>query len=252
MKRNSEIGMELYSTLEEAKEEIWKRWNDTALRKKVEAFVGDIPEPLKNEPRAWLDRYVATPDNEFFYFLELAKRVKLKPLAVESLEDRFYRHNVDKMCLGEMAFLNKENENSAHKAKVIDIKRSHMKRFKKIQTLWEENFVQFHHRLYDLYAEDVQRFDASDWFYSHGKTAQTYYPYLLSLFICHGILFEDFVTNEEEERFSHDVVFPAFEEITKRFGVRPLIVHIYTEEELSQQYCWCYPECVEKEVGKYV
>ena len=32
-----------------------------------------------------------------------------------------------------------------------------------------------------------------------------------TLFICHGILFENFITNEdEEERFSKSVVFPAF------------------------------------------
>lgn len=244
--------LDIYTSLEEAKEEVWQRWNNEALRKEVEAFVGDVPEPLRNEPRAWLDRYIASPDNEFFYFLELARQIQLRPLAVESLQDRFYRHNVDKMCLGEMAFLDKANGNEAHRVKVIDIKRNHMKAFSEIETLLGEAFVKFHHRLYDKYATDVQRFDASDWFYSHGKTAKRYYPYLLSLFVCHGIIFEDFVTNEEEEeRFSRNVVFPAFEKITKRFGVRPLIVHIYTEEELSQQHCWCYPEFIKNEIERH-
>lgn len=44
------------------------------------------------------------------------------------------------------------------------------------------------------------------------------------------------------------MVCTAFEEITKRFGLRPLIVHIYTEEELFQEHCWCYPAFIEKEV----
>ncbi len=105
--------LDIYTSLEEAKEEVWKRWNNEALLKEVKAFVGDIPEPLRNEPRAWLDRYVATPDNEFFYFLELAGHVKLKPLAIESLDDKFYRKNVDKMCLAEMKFLDKKNGNAA-------------------------------------------------------------------------------------------------------------------------------------------
>lgn len=245
--------MDIYTTIEAAREEVWKRWNDVALRKEIEAFVGDIPEPLRNEPRAWLDRYIATPDNEFFHFLELAENVKLKPIAIESLDDRFYRKNVDKMCLAEMKFLDKKNGNdAARRIKIIDCGKHHMKRFNEINTHWEESFVDFHHRLFDLHAENVQRFDISEWRYRKGPIAKDYYSGLLALFVCHGIIFEDFVTNEGEERFSRNVVFPAFEEITNRFGVRPLIVHIYTEEELSQEYSWCYPEFIEREGLKYV
>jgi hypothetical protein len=36
-----------YTPLSEAKREIWRRWNDKALRKKVEEFLdGDVPKML--------------------------------------------------------------------------------------------------------------------------------------------------------------------------------------------------------------
>lgn len=63
----------IYVSLEEAKEEIWRRWNDKDLRKKVEDFLGgDIPEPFKKEPRAVLARPITTPDIEHMHFLEMS------------------------------------------------------------------------------------------------------------------------------------------------------------------------------------
>ena len=39
---------DIYTPLSVAKKEIWRRWNDKELRKKVEDFLGgDIPEVLK-------------------------------------------------------------------------------------------------------------------------------------------------------------------------------------------------------------
>lgn len=241
----------IYTSAEEAKEAIAERWKNEALRRKVELHVGEIPEPLRDQPRAWLGRYVASPDNEFFRFLELAERVNLKPLEIEALDDKFHKLNIDKMKLAEMAFLDPQNSNHPKKAKIIHFKKSHMRSFNEVKTLWGENFVGFHHRLYNLYAANVQRFDVSTWFETHGKDAKSYYPHLLSLFVCHGILFEDFVTNAYEAEFFNDVVSPAFEQCTKRFGVRPLIVRIFSDEELSRQYSWCYPEYISSEVAKY-
>ncbi len=60
----------IYTPLSVAKEEIWRRWNDKALRKKVEDFLGvNLPEPFKNEPRAVMLRYIATPNFEASFFI---------------------------------------------------------------------------------------------------------------------------------------------------------------------------------------
>ncbi|MEK6673092.1 MAG: hypothetical protein AABY42_06395 [Nitrospirota bacterium] len=85
---------------------------------------------------------------------------------------------------------------------------------------------------------------------AHGKKAKEYYKYFLSLFICHGILFENFITNEEEERFSKSVVFPAFRQVVADFGLKPLIVPLVPHSQASDIYWRCYPAALEGEVLK--
>jgi len=244
--------LDIYTTLEEAREEVYKRWNNEALRKEVKAFVGEIPEPLRNEPRAWLGRYIATPDNEFFHFLKLAKQCNLKPLATEYLEDRFYRKNDDKICLAKMQFIHGKNRaggsQNVHLLKIINDRKNHMRNFADIQTLWGEPFITFHHRLLALYAPAIEVLDASAWFHSYGNTAKDYYSYLLALFVAHGVLFEDFVTDGSEARFTKEIMLPAFEKVQASFGLKPLIVSLVPD--LADEYWWCYPEYIEAEVAK--
>jgi hypothetical protein len=240
----------IYTSVEDAADEIARRSKDNALKREVEKFVKLVPEPMRVQPRAWLDRYIASPDHEAFQFLDKARRANLKPLFVESLGDRFHRENTDKMCLAEMVFLDEGSEN-IKKKQVINIKRSHMKAFTAIKTSWGTNFVEFHHALFAQFMSDVETYDASDWFHTQGKNAKEYYPGMLALFVCHGILFEDFITNADEQRFANEVVFPAFDSVEKRFGLRPLISRLYTDEELAMPFPWCYPESIELEVAKY-
>jgi hypothetical protein len=49
----------MYTLLEEAKEEVWKRWNDAELRRQVQEYVGELPEGFGDEPRAFLVRHLA-------------------------------------------------------------------------------------------------------------------------------------------------------------------------------------------------
>jgi hypothetical protein len=126
-----------------------------------------------------------------------------------------------------------------------------MKPLSTIQTLWGESFVGFHHRLYHQYAIGVEHFNASDWFKFQGKSAKEYYPFLLSLFVCHGVLLEDFITNPDEEVFAQEVVLPSFQEVERRFGLRPLIARIYSDDELEETHSWCYPESMKEEVSRH-
>lgn len=65
------VDLDLYTSLEVAKEEVWRRWNDAALGGKIADFVGTVPSPFTIQPRAHLARSIATPNNELFRFLEL-------------------------------------------------------------------------------------------------------------------------------------------------------------------------------------
>jgi hypothetical protein len=102
---------EFYTSLEEAKEEIWKRWHNMDLHMKVQDFIGNIPQPLQDAPKAVLDRNIATPNFEFFHFLELSSKTNLSPLVTEYISDKFVTNNVDKLALAKMPFYKGRNEN---------------------------------------------------------------------------------------------------------------------------------------------
>ena len=63
---------DIYTPLSVAKKEIWRKWNDKKLRKKVEYFLeGNISEFLKDEPTAYLARHIVSPNFEFSCFFVL-------------------------------------------------------------------------------------------------------------------------------------------------------------------------------------
>jgi len=54
--------IDFYTPIEEAKKEIWERWNNASLRKQVEEYLGGIPKCFISEPRAVLDRNIVSPN----------------------------------------------------------------------------------------------------------------------------------------------------------------------------------------------
>lgn len=240
----------LYISLEEAKEEMWQRWYNLDLRKKALDFIGNIPRPLQEAPRAVLSRYIATPNFEFFHFAEVANKTELLPLVTEYIRDKFVLSNIDKLCLGEMPLYKRRDKNGHiifEYKKIIDCTAFQGKPIGEIMTLWGEPLVDFHHRLLPTSLESIH-LDVSAWCESNGGHAESYYQNFLALFICHGILFENFITNEEEDRFSKSVVFPAFKQVVDHFGIKPLIVPLVPHETASDIYWRCYPAELEEEV----
>lgn len=248
--------MEIYTTLEEAGEEIRRRWQDKALRQRVTEYLGEIPDCFAHEPRAVLFRNIASPDIEFSHFTGQAEQIGLKPLCLEYTHDRFCTRNADKICLAKLAIFNGRNKHGeaiVSYKKLIDLKAMDNRRFCEIDTLWGENLVTFHHELLRTHLPDMEVCDVSEWPNFKERNAAEYYRYFLAHFVCHGVLFEDFVTNEEEEeRFTHHVVMPAFAEVSRALGVSPLIVPVIDQENLGDMYWWCYPESVKEEIKRYV
>ncbi len=221
---------EMYTTLPEAKEEIWRRWNDKDLRKKVEDYLGEIPEPFKKEPRAVLSRNIITPNLELIYFLDLVKNTNLSPLGLEGVSDKFCTKNYDKVSLGKLTFFrNKEFkniENGKTNVAIIDMMSSEGERFCDVKTFWGEGLVDFHHKLLKTYNVELDIFDDFNWF-SYDKKKDSiseYYKKFFAFFICHGILFENFIVKGNEKEFTNGVVIDSFNEIKEIFGVSPLII----------------------------
>ena len=234
-----------YSSLEEVKDEIERRWNDVELRKKVEEYLGEnIPAGFKNEPRAVLFRNVITPDLESLYFLEVAQKLSLKPYGLEYTKDKFSTRNSDKICLGKLTFFDKRDKNGEaviHYNKIIDIMANDNKRICDVETLKGENLVEFHHKwLKDNVQGCIELHDMSEWIEGNGHSAVEYYKKFLAFFICHGVLFENFLLEGDEKDFTMKTFFPAFQLVNEIFGCKPLILSAMPQESFGDRYWWCY------------
>ncbi len=251
---------DIYTSLEEAKEEIQRRWNDKGLEKKVEKYLkGKIPKPFLKEPKGICTSHVASPNWFLFNFYIKTKEAGLKPVVFEYLDDMFVTTNYDKASLGKMVFYHGKDVHgdmlttSKH---VIDLSgKNEKKKIRDICTLWDENLVDFHHRATDEFYEGIEVFDGSEWYHDMGRKPIDYYKYVLALYIRNGILFENFLLNSNIERkFIHDVLIPAFEFVKKEFGLKPLIVPLIPRNEEETRYWWCYPAfikiLVNRKIGK--
>lgn len=244
---------EIYTPLSVAKKEIWRRWNDKELRKKVEDFLGgDVPKVFRKEPKAALARHVITPNLELSHFLELSNLINLKPIGLEYLKDTYLSCNPAKLFLGKICFFKKTQKNGEGKINhvhIIDFLNSEKKSLDEIKTVWGENLVDFHHKMLKASKADIEKFDISGWYSKNGGRARSYMKYYLALFICNGILFENYLTQKNEKKFTYDVVFPAFKEIEKVFGLKPLIIPIMPSSEKDEAYWWSYSDQFKKYIN---
>lgn len=247
--------MDIYTPLEEAKEEILRRWSDKSLRKKVEEYLGEVPAPFQKGTRSVLYRDIISPNKEFSRFLEQSKHIGFSPLGYEYYHDKFCTTNKEKLCLAKMPFYKGKNKNGEvlyWYRNIVDINKFNGKRFDEIETLWGEPFIDFHHRLLNSHSEDIELFDGTSWYSKIGINPKDYYKYDLALFICHGILFENFVTANTEAEFCRKVVYPAYTTVIDYFGVKPLIVELLPHESQSDIIWSCYPEELKQSILPYL
>jgi len=236
-----------YFSLDEAREEIKKRWNNIELRKRIEEELSNnfIDFFKSDKPRSVLFRQMVSPDNGFYFFQQEAKYLDTKPTVVEYLEDIFVSFNEEKKGYGRLYVNNNYID-------IINFYDSEKKTLKDIITIRGEKLFEFHHKLMEETKLDFDIFDNSDWFKSLGKAKDYYYQFLLH-FICHGVLFENFVLDEEninENVFTINVVLPAIKKIEDKFGLRPLIVKMYPDGQTMAEdlYWWSYPYNISKKI----
>jgi hypothetical protein len=247
---------EIYTPLSVAKKEIWRRWNDKALRKKVEDFLGgDVPEVLKKEPKAIITQYVASPNFEFFYFLDLAKLAELDPVCLEYLGDKFVAENECKYHICKLFFLNGKGNNGGYRIsaiKAIDFTEYQGKTLNKLKTLWGEDFINLHHRILKEVVPTFEKniFDITSWYKRKGAIAEKYYINFMTLLVCNGILFDNYLFNKNEKKFIEKIIVPNFKKVSKIFGVKPLIVSLAPIKYEDDIYWRCYPSFLKKNIIK--
>lgn len=220
----------VYTPIDEALNALNERWKDRELEERTSTYLTDnVPESMIDGFSAVLSRHLVTPNYETRRFMIVPDVTGLKAVFFEYNADKFTSNNSLKYYLGKMVFHQGTGKNGGQKKiyeNIIDFNSSNGKRIQDLKTLWGQNLVEFHHELMGVAFPNINHslYDASDWFHKNGPTAKNYYRNFLSLFIRHGILFENFEINGSEGQFVRDVFLPAFFEVWKNTNVKPLIV----------------------------
>ena len=163
--------------------------------------------------------------------------------------------NPDKVAMGKMTFCHGKGKKNGHKTtiqRVVEFNQCSGKKFDSISTSWGMNFVGFHRKLLILEMQRSQKYDLAPWCKEYGSTPSAYYHRVMALFVCHGILFENFLDEGDEGNFTREIARPAIQKVTEHFGLKPLIVRLRPEEtEADPYWCW-YPGHLEAEVKKLI
>lgn len=242
---NKKTATFIYTNLSDIKKELEIRRSDKNLKDKVLKFWGEHPFPLDfNEPKAILSRDIATPNMEVAYFLDVIKELNLNPLFLELHQDKFVSKNKSKYHLGMLGFRQKKQKDLILKS-IINFNKQEGKMICEIPTISGCGLVSFHHKMLNgEYPEcSNSTFDFSDWFLKTRYLTDDYYLYFLSLFICNGVLFDNYLLNDKEEvDFYLKKVEPSFKKAEQIFGVRPLIYPLLPIEFEEDIYWYSYPE----------
>lgn len=243
---------DIYSTLDEARAELARRWQNIELRAAIEAELGGrFLLECRDQPRAFLFWQLLSPSNGFAYFMQAAHYVGAKPFAGEFWGDRFTRSNREKQGLGRLRATEGKRKILID---LISFRSNYKKKISDVVTRTGQKMVEFHHNLLDLVGYTLDQRDITDWCRAIGGPSDYYYPYLLH-FVTHGVLFENFQTDadEGENRFTQAVVLPAIKKVEERFGLKPLVLRLYPEDQTEDEdfYWWCYPPRVNDYIVNY-
>lgn len=238
---------DIYTSLQVALSEIEERRRNPVLLEKIRKFFGDSPPPKEfgDSPRIVLVRYVMSPTFEYSYFLNMSKGLRFKPLFLEFSDDKFVAKNPEKYSLCKMSFYTHKasgEKRVTSNTKVVNFNKDEGKPLSEIVTKNGEKLVDFHHRLLKESGGYIPGtlVDFSTWFRKSTQLSKEYYYlYYLALFLVNGILCENFLLNKTESSFTKGKVVPAFDKLTKMFGVRPLIVHL-APRDTSEDPFWEY------------
>lgn len=243
MNEHQEIMNEIYTPFSLLKAEMQSRYADPELQKKVRDFWAENPFPYNfDEPRAMLSREVITPNRELKYFLELANGLDAKPLFLEYPEGKFVAKNKGKYALCKLAFLPGADD-PAESCKIVDFNTWEGKRLSDVQTTWSQPLVDTHRELlteeYPAMSGNVV--DISEWFNKTRGLGEDYYLHFLSLFICHGVLFDNYLLSDDaENEFFFEKILPSFRKAKELFGVRPLIFPLLPIEHERDPHWYAY------------
>ncbi|MDB5244502.1 MAG: hypothetical protein JWN18_372 [Parcubacteria group bacterium] len=240
----------IYTPWEQAVEQLEARRTNAAIDAYAKTVLSHgIPEILTDKKSIVLFRHLATPNHEvtrFFGCGDGLSHLGLEPVMLEYPDDQFNDRNQWKYFLGKLRFqksLTKEGASIFENASILNFNDSNSKPMSSLDTHWGQKLVDFHHELFvqrfPQYAHNF--FDASSWLHSYGQTGKKYYKPFMSLFLQDAILFDNFRADEHEFAFTKEVILPAFLEVEKESGVKPLVVALLPMEEEANDFWFSHP-----------
>ena len=236
-------------TPNEAVAELHRRREDPGLTRVVEEYIGIMPDNLPNEPFTALCRQVATGRGEDIAFADLSHRIGLVPFWPTYVEDRFTTRNPDKVKLCKLSIEDPKQPEGYSNRKVV----KRMDLYDGTASLAEVKTGCFrdgeqmslpslhqHLRSHALNGSAGNTADFSGWLIALAKrggivaelenAAKEYYPYYLALFVCHGVLVEDFSGGPNSgaglANFVYEVVRPAVGRVRAVTGYEPIYVRL--------------------------
>lgn len=241
----------IYFSLDDARSELAARRQDKQLMKRIEADLGGQKWPIfKDKPMGVLTKYLPSPDNSLTFFIQMARYIGVVPVVLEFLGDKFVLMNEEKKGLGRLRVFSPNGDKFA--VDIVDFKSNENRKINEVVTKTGESIVDFHHGLLKEFGCDVELEDSTAWLREPGKKID-YYKYLLN-FLVHGVLFEYYTEEDENEKiFVRDVFFPSLEKIYQIYGLRPLIVRLYPENQDEEEdfYWWSYPLNINNYILEY-
>jgi hypothetical protein len=240
-----------YFSLDEAREEIKKRWADVELKKKIEEKLGDyFFKDLFTEPRAVVCRPIVTPDNGIVFFINCSHYLGLKPFILEYTEDKYVVINEEKRGLTKLRVW--EN-NKKEYINIVNNSTEEGHLLSDVVTNLTDNtkLIDFHHSLFNSCYPNVDFKDYSAWFKKF-KTPDEYYFYYLLNFIAHGVYFEFFYADnsKRETDFVWKNVLPNIQKIRDFTGLDPILVKLYPEDQTEDEdfYWFSYTKKTQEDI----
>lgn len=257
IKDKKDLDSFVYTPWRQAIEELDKRQSDEELKAYVsKSLTHGIPEIMQGKKSIILFRHIATPNYEINRFMACADALSdFQPLILEYTEDLFNDRNQAKYFLGKLRFqkgLSKDGRPIFENMNVINFNESNNKPISAITTIWGQLLVDFHHEMFSSRFNNFSKsfYDLSKWLHEHGMTAKEYYKPFFTLFLRDAILFENIRVDDKELSFTQSVMLPAFSEIEKECGFKPLIVTLAPTEMETDDFWYSHPHTTKAFVEK--
>lgn len=244
-----------YVSLDEARTELMKRWGNIEIKKKIEDALfkkgGLISIFKNNKPQAVIWRSMLSPDNGFNFYYQSSKYLGCEVSPLEFLDDKFVTINEEKKALSQIRLV--LNAQKVY-TELVEYNKQEGKALKDVTLKNGGKLYDFHLQLFKDNYNDLVLTDISEWCKNIGK-AKDYYYYFLLHFVCNGVLFESFSLEEgREDVFTEKIIIPAIKKIENDFGLKPLIIKLYPENQTEDEdfYWFSYPKVINNDIIKYV